>query len=153
MDWGCWSKLLNESLNETAQLYHVVTFLYFMPLPVFNKHARYNNVRHVKKIVFRSVAEDPELTESKRRRFRTKRMRPDFFNPLDMEYSSRRRVKVGVFCFDSYAERKRKNIMKICQTSRMKLLILLLMLQIYSKEPNVHNQLTELLVAANLPCR
>lgn len=41
------------------------------------------------------VAEDPELTESKRRRFRTKRMRPDFFNPLDMEYSSRRRVKVG----------------------------------------------------------
>ncbi|KAK7097006.1 UPF0547 protein C16orf87 homolog [Littorina saxatilis] len=39
-------------------------------------------------------AEDPELTESKRRRFRTKRMRPDFFNPLDMEYSSRRKVKV-----------------------------------------------------------
>ena len=36
--------------------------------------------------------EDPELTESKRRRFRTKRMRPDFFNPLDMEYSTRRRV-------------------------------------------------------------
>ncbi|XP_076446074.1 uncharacterized protein LOC143283709 [Babylonia areolata] len=40
------------------------------------------------------TAEDPELTESKRRRFRTKRMRPDFFNPLDMEYSSRRKVKV-----------------------------------------------------------
>ncbi|PVD34611.1 hypothetical protein C0Q70_05887 [Pomacea canaliculata] len=38
-------------------------------------------------------AEDPELIETKRRRFRTKRMRPDFFNPLDVEYSSRRRSR------------------------------------------------------------